>query len=164
MEAIFGPLWLPCLVCFLVGIVLLIIELCLPGFGVAGIGGILCFGAVVVMQYMTNSPAAATGVSFVMALIMVVLVAMFIRSINKGILFRSPIVLKERIAAESAPMDVEDRQALLGQTGVVETTLRPAGTVLIDGKHYYVKARASFIEMGRTVRVCAVDGLDIIVE
>ena len=148
MEAIFGVLWVPCLLCFIVGVVLLVIELCLPGFGVAGCVGTLCFGAVIVMQFMTNNPSTASLVSLVMALIIILLVAMLIRSIQKGLLFRSPIVLKD----------------LVGKTGVVVTPLRPSGTILIDGKRVNVKTQARFIEKDQTVTVIASDGLDWIVE
>ena len=163
MEAIFGALWVPCLLCFIVGVVLLVIELCLPGFGVAGCVGTLCFGAVIVMQFMTNNPSTASLVSLVMALIIILLVAMLIRSIQKGLLFRSPIVLKEHIGV-SASVPAKPEEDLVGKTGVVVTPLRPSGTILIDGKRVNVKTQARFIEKDQTVTVIASDGLDWIVE
>lgn len=164
MEAIFGSLWIPCLICFIAGIVLLVTELCLPGFGLAGCTGIACFLSVIIMQFLTNSPTAATLVSVVMAAIIIVLVVLFIRSFNSGALFRSPIVLKDRIDSEATPMDETRVSELIGKTGIVETTLRPSGTALIDGKRYTVKTQASFIEKGAAVTVTAVEGLNIIVE
>ena len=164
MEAIFGSLWIPCLICFIAGIVLLVTELCLPGFGVAGCTGIVCFLAVIIMQFLTNSPIAATLISAIMAAIIIFLVVMFVRSINGGAIFRSPIVLKDSIEAEATSAEQIREESLIGKTGIVETTLRPSGTALIDGKRYYVKAQASFIEKGSSVKVVAVEGLDIIVE
>lgn len=164
MEAIFGSLWIPCLICFLAGIVLLVTELCLPGFGIAGCTGVVCFVAVIIMQFLTNSPTAATIVSAVMAAIIVLLVVVFVRSINKGAIFRSPIVLKDKIDAEATNVAEERESVLVGQEGIVETTLRPSGTVIIDGKRYMVKAQASFIEKGTKVKVVAANGLDIVVE
>lgn len=163
MEALFGTMWLACLICFIIGIVLLLIELCLPGFGVSGCTGILCFAAVIVMQALTNSSSAAIVVSVVMGVIIVLLVAVFIHSLNKGLLFRSPIVLKEEIQT-AAVSNEEKGESLIGKTGVVLTTLRPAGTVQIDGKRYYAKTEASFIEKGQNVTVVAVEGLSIVVE
>jgi membrane-bound serine protease (ClpP class) len=163
MEALFGTMWLACLICFIIGIVLLLIELCLPGFGVSGCTGILCFAAVIVMQALTNSSSAAIIVSVVMGAIIVLLVAVFIHSLNKGLLFRSPIVLKEEIQT-AAVSNEEKGESLIGKTGVVLTTLRPAGTVQIDGKRYYAKTEASFIEKGQNVTVVAVEGLSIVVE
>lgn len=163
MEALFGTMWLACLICFIIGLVLLLIELCLPGFGVSGCTGILCFAAVIVMQALTNSSSAAIVVSVVMGVIIVLLVAVFIHSLNKGLLFRSPIVLKEEIQT-AAVSNEEKGESLIGKTGVVLTTLRPAGTVQIDGKRYYAKTEASFIEKGQNVTVVAVEGLSIVVE
>ncbi len=163
MEALFGTMWLACLICFIIGLVLLLIELCLPGFGVSGCTGILCFAAVIVMQALTNSSSAAIVVSVVMGAIIVLLVAVFIHSLNKGLLFRSPIVLKEEIQT-AAVSNEEKGESLIGKTGVVLTTLRPAGTVQIDGKRYYAKTEASFIEKGQNVTVVAVEGLSIVVE
>ena len=163
MEALFGTMWLACLICFIIGLVLLLIELCLPGFGVSGCTGILCFAAVIVMQALTNSSSAAIVVSVVMGAIIVLLVAVFIHSLNKGLLFRSPIVLKEEIQT-AAVSNEEKGESLIGKTGVVLTTLRPSGTVQIDGKRYYAKTEASFIEKGQNVTVVAVEGLSIVVE
>ena len=115
------------------------------------------------MQALTNSSSAAIVVSVVMGVIIVLLVAVFVHSLNKGLLFRSPIVLKEEIQT-AAVSNEEKGESLIGKTGVVLTTLRPAGTVQIDGKRYYAKTEASFIEKGQNVTVVAVEGLSIVVE
>jgi membrane-bound serine protease (ClpP class) len=88
---------------------------------------------------------------------------MLIRSIQKGLLFRSPIVLKEHIGV-SASVPAKPEEDLVGKTGVVVTPLRPSGTILIDGKRVNVKTQARFIEKDQTVTVIASDGLDWIVE
>jgi membrane-bound serine protease (ClpP class) len=142
----------------------LVTELCLPGFGIGGCTGAVCFVAVIIMQFLTNSPTAATLISTVMAAVIILLVVMFVRSINKGALFRSPIVLKDKIDSEATNVSEEMENVLVGQEGIVETTLRPSGTVLINGKRYIVKAQASFIEKGTKVKVVAANGLDIVVE
>ena len=162
MEVIFGSLWLPCLICFIAGIVLLAVELCLPGFGLAGCSGILCCAAVIVMQFLTNNPITATIVSLVMAAIIVLLVVLFVRSISRGRLFRSPIVLKAQIEEKASGSKSSD--SLIGKKGVVLTTLRPSGTIVIDGKRYNAKTQASFLEKGTEVTVIASDGLDWVVE
>ena len=102
MEFLFGPMWLPCLICFIAGIVLLVVELCMPGFGVAGFSGIACCIAVIVMQYTTNSPLVASIVSLVMLAIIIFLAILLIRSLNSGKLFRSPIVLKDKIESDAS--------------------------------------------------------------
>ena len=47
--SLLGGLAVPCIVCFVIGLVLLIVEMFIPGFGVCGTLGILAFLAVIVM-------------------------------------------------------------------------------------------------------------------
>lgn len=164
MEALLGPLWLPCLACAVIGVILLSVELCLPGFGVAGIGGFFCCIAVIAMQYMTNDPTTASIVAFIMIVIMVTLFVFFMRSMKKGFLFRSPIVLKDNIQATSSSMSDENMEALLGAEGVAETVLRPVGTVLIGDKRYTARTEGEFLEKGSTIHVVSTKGLELIVK
>lgn len=164
MEALLGPLWLPCLVCAIVGVILLSVELCLPGFGVAGIGGFFCSLAVIIMQYLTNDPTTASIVAFIMIVIMVLLLIIFMRSMKKGVLFRSPIVLHENIEATSSSATEGALENLLGAKGVAETMLRPVGTVLIDGKRYSARSEGNFIEKGTEICVISAKGMELIVK
>ena len=45
-----GPTAVPTLICLIVGLVLLVIEMFLPGIGVAGVSGVIALLAVVIMQ------------------------------------------------------------------------------------------------------------------
>lgn len=164
MEAVLGTLWLPCLICMVAGITLMTLELCLPGFGAAGVAGFFCCGAVIVMQYLTNDAGTASIIAFIMLLLMLVLFLLFLRAMRKGWLFRSPIVLRDNIEEKSLSFQKEDKQDLLGKTGIAETALRPSGTAVIEGKRYSVRTDAGFIEKGSNIRVVSLDGLSIVVE
>ena len=98
MAAVFGTLWLPCLILGILGLAFLIAELFLPGFGVTGTCGVLCLIAVCVMQFMTNKPLVAVLVTAVLGLILIAMVIIFMRSMKNGLLFRSPIVSSPRRA------------------------------------------------------------------
>lgn len=52
---------------------------------------------------------------------------------------------------------------LRGQSGIAETTLRPAGKVKIDGKRFDVVSEDGFIEAGTEIEVIAVDESRIVV-
>lgn len=164
MEAVFGPLWLPCLILTLIGLALLIAELFLPGFGVAGISGVLCLIAVCVIQFATNKPLVAILVTAVLGVILVVMVILFMHSMKNGLLFRSPIVLKDRIEAEAVKPSSGTLEHLIGKTGTAITPLRPSGIALIDGQRYSVETQATFIEKDSEVTVLAVDGTKITVQ
>jgi membrane-bound serine protease (ClpP class) len=52
----------------------------------------------------------------------------------------------------------------VGQSGIVLTPLRPAGTIELEGRRLDVTANGAFIEAGKEVRVLAVNGSFITVE
>ena len=164
MEAVFGPLWLPCLILTLIGLALLITELFLPGFGVAGISGVLCLIAVCVIQFATNKPLVAILVTAVLGVILIIMVILFMHSMKNGLLFRSPIVLKDRIEAEAVKPSSGTLEHLIGKTGTALTPLRPSGIVLIEGQRYSVETQATFLEKDSEVTVLAVDGTKITVQ
>ena len=56
-----------------------------------------------------------------------------------------------------------ERPELLERTGTALTTLRPAGTALIEGKRVDVVTEGQLIERGAAVRVVAVEGLRVVV-
>lgn len=164
MATVFGALWVPCLILSILGIAFLIGELFLPGFGVSGICGILCLIAVCVMQFMSASPLVATLVTVVLGLVLLVMIIIFMRSMKNGLLFRSPIVLKEKIESEAADPAKGSSEALIGKTGTALTPLRPSGIALIDGKRYSVESQAVFVEKDSEITVIAVDGPKITVK
>ena len=163
MATVFGSLWVPCMILSILGIALLIGELFLPGFGVAGICGVLCLIAVCVMQFMTAPPLVATLVTIVLGLVLIVMVILFMRSMKNGLLFRSPIVLKDQIDSKAVDQPDSDRETLIGKKGVAVTPLRPSGIALIDGKRYSVETQAIFTEKDTEITVIAVDGPKITV-
>lgn len=164
MATAFGPLWVPCLILSLLGLALLIAELFLPGFGVSGLCGVLCLIAVSVIQFLTNKPFVAVIVTAVHGAILIALVVVFMISLKKGALFRSPIVLKDRIEAEAVKPSSGSLEHLIGKTGTAVTMLRPSGIAEIDGVRYSVETQATFIDKGSEVTVLAVDGTKITVK
>ncbi|MDO4836410.1 MAG: NfeD family protein [Clostridia bacterium] len=163
MAAVFGTLWVPCLVLSILGIAFLIAELFLPGFGVSGICGVLCLIAVCVIQFLTAKPLAAILVTAVLGLILIAMLIVFMRSMKRGVLFRSPIVLKERIEADAVKPSTGTLEHLLGKTGTAITPLRPSGIALIDGQRYSVESQATFIDKDSEITVLSVDGTKITV-
>ena len=163
MSAVFGTLWIPCLVLSILGISLLVAEMFLPGFGVTGMFGVLCLIAVCVMQFLTNKPLVAVLVTAVLGLILIIMVILFMRSMKNGLLFRSPIVLKDKIEAEAVKPSAGSLEELIGMTGIAETPLRPSGIAVFGDKRYSVETEAKFIEKGSEVKVLSVDGTKITV-
>lgn len=53
---------------------------------------------------------------------------------------------------------------LTGKTGVAKTTLRPAGTAIIDGEPVDVVTLGEFLEAGTAIVVTSVEGMRVIVK
>ncbi|MBQ5992651.1 MAG: hypothetical protein IJL62_08990 [Clostridia bacterium] len=164
MATVFGALWVPCLILSILGIAFLVAELFLPGFGVSGICGVLCLIAVCVIQFLTAKPLTAILVTAVLGLILIAMLIVFMRSMKNGLLFRSPIVLKERIEADATAPSGDSSGDLTGKTGTAVTPLRPSGIALIDGQRYSVETQATFVDKDSEITVVSVVGNKIIVK
>ena len=162
MLSALGPLAVPCILCFLFGILMFIVEMFTPGFGVAGGLGIASFAAIVVMQFLANSLTAALIVTAVLVLLLAIIIVLFIRSFQKGTLSRSKIVNTTAVEGESFPVAKE--KDLVGKTGTAVTALRPTGIAEIDGVRMNVSTYGNFIEPGKEVVVEAVEGLNVFVK
>ena len=164
MLSALGYLAVPCILCFLFGIVMFIVEMFTPGFGVAGGLGIASFAAIIVMQFLANSLTSALIVTAVLVLLLAVIIVLFIRSFQKGAISRSKLINTTAVEGDSSPVIKEKSMSLVGKTGTAVTALRPSGIADIDGVRMNVSTYGNFIEPGKEVVVTAVEGLNVFVK
>lgn len=118
------------LILVLIGAALIIIEMLIPGFGIAGISGAAAVIAGLIIG--SNDPISAL---FSVAILVVIL------SIAAVIIFKvvfgkrkngknSRIVLNESIAAEATDRVTAESAELIGKQGIALTALRPSGAHL----------------------------------
>ncbi len=154
---------IPALICTLVGIGLLVLEAFMPGFGVAGISGILFEAAAVILVYITSGPLAAAVTLLVALTVAAIVLSVSLRSAAKGKLSQSEMILRGTERPEDGYVAAEDMKVFLGHTGTVITTLRPTGMAEFDGVKLNVMSSGEFIEAGTQVRIEKVDGSRILV-
>ena len=145
-----------------IGMILIVIEMLIPGFGAAGISG----GIAVIAGLVIGSDSL-TGAMFSLLIIVVLLAVIAIvifRSALRGKLSRSPVVLNTAIEAGSTDRAGEDMQKLVGMTGTTLTMLRPSGIAEIEGRRVDVSSEAEFIDKGVKVEVVSVDGMRVLVK
>ena len=151
--------WLEVLL-FIVGLILLGVEMIVPGFGVFGISGIACVlfslfltlgGGIGALNIMAGGTVAAV-IGFLILL----------KYLPSSRLWNR-LVLKDSLKSDRGYTASDDLSALLGRRGQVLTLLRPAGTVEIDGRIFDVVSEGRFVEPGATVRVISVNGNRIVV-
>ena len=143
------------------GIALLIVEMCSPGFGIAGIAGVICL--VVDIFITANTFMEGLLLTGVVAIIVVILAVISIVLVSKGKLPAS-LMLKDAADKALGYTGGADNSRYLGKTGVVLTELRPAGSIELDGEKLDVVSRGEFIEQGTGVEVVEVSGNRIVVK
>jgi membrane-bound serine protease (ClpP class) len=158
-----GPTAVPTLICLIVGFILLVIEMFLPGIGVAGVSGVLALIAVVVMQLGWGNPRVALYVIAIVLLVVILGLIWIIRSFQRGRLSKSFLVLKDSSDGTSVPEVASAKADLVGKSGVAVTTLRPAGIAEIDGRRVDVTTAGEFIVKGSPVTVLRAEGMHILV-
>lgn len=151
---------LPSAVCVLLGMILIIVEVFLPGFGLPGIGGIVLVGAGVVMVGVHFGSLTAVGTLLVIIAVLAVLISWVLRQASRGGK-RSDLFLQER---DELHTQQEDMKVLVGKAGTTTSVLRPAGIGDFDGVRLNVVTEGGFIEKGQPIEIVRVDGSRIVVK
>ena len=163
------------LILFVLGIVLLILEIfVIPGFGVAGISGILLIVASLVLSMqefvipsfewqkeLFRRNLLVVGVGVVSSLVVFGILAFAVPQLS---LF-SRLTLAESQTTESG-YTVQSREEVsryLGKKGVAITTLRPSGKAEFGEEVLNVETEGEFVEQGSEVEVIEVSANRIIV-
>lgn len=155
---------------FIGGVILLLIEIfVIPGFGVAGISGIILIFLSIFLSLIGSGPFI-TFDSISMAIIQLafaiiaalVLIFLIAKYLPKSSLFNR-LVLSDAEKAEEGFVSVSEETTLLGKTGVAITILRPVGIAEIDGKRVEVVSDGEFIQPGTEIKVIKVEGMRVLV-
>jgi len=154
---------LPMIACFLLGLVLLIVEVFMPGFGLPGITGIVLEIACIALTYFSHGSMAALGVTLIILAVIAIAISLALRSANKGKLSRSAVILTETESAEEGYVATRDMDVFLGKTGTTTTVLRPTGMAEFEGVKLNVQSDGEYISKGETVRVDHVEGARVVV-
>ena len=154
---------LPLLVCFVVGIGLLVLEAFMPGFGLPGISGIVMEIVAIALTWVNHGPVAALGLTIIVLSLIAIAISMSLRSATRGRLSRSKIILKERESNEAGYRSAEDMQVFLGKEGETTTVCRPTGMAEFDGVKLNVVSEGEFLPAGTRRRIVQVEGSRIVV-
>lgn len=164
------------LILFIIGLVLLAVEIfVLPGFGIAGVAGIvavilgLSFAAID-NDLLRHLPTGEITVGWILQPILIVIIAATAALIGGLLLSKrfltgtTPLQRKVVLTAEMAPEQgyVSHPQVaseLIGKTAEVAAVLRPSGRVIIDGIYYdAIAEEGQFIPRGKQVIITRFEG------
>ncbi len=150
---------------FVLGIILMIAETFLPGIGVLGISGALCFIAAVIIRMVQGGNVYMLvymlffGVSIVGGCFWLVSSLIARGKLDKSKVFSVGTALPEGITEGT-----RDFTYLIGKTGKTSTFLRPIGVAEIEGEVVDVIAKIGIIEANTLVKVISVEGQKVLVE
>lgn len=152
--------YLPSIVMLLVGFVLVVIEMYVPGFGVPGIAGtLLLIGGV---YFAHPSPLGALIMVLVIVALLCIALSICLHSAASGRLAKSRFVLHD-VATHAETVETSDLAYFVGRKGVTRTVLRPAGMGEFDGVKLNVVSDGEYIAAGANVVVDRVEGNRIVV-
>ena len=142
------------------GIILLLIEMMIPGFGIFGLTGLLLllWG---VYDGMGGGPMAmitVTGISIVGIIVLWWIISIFPKT-KVG----DRLTLRLQSTKEKGYASHPDPTAWLGKIGVAKTVLRPAGTIVVNDTFLDVVTDGGFYEPGTEVIIVSVMGGRIVV-
>lgn len=153
--------WLiPIIICVLAGVILLIVEAFMPGFGVPGISCIILLLAGVAMTWYEYGAMVGLGTTVAVLALVGVAISVSLKSASSGRLSKSDLILND---TETPPSENADMQLLVGKEGVVKNTLRPVGTAEFDCGKLHVTSDGEYVSEGQKVRIVRVEGTQIFV-
>ncbi len=155
---------------FVIGLGLLLAEIfIIPGFGIAGISGIILIFASIFLSLLGSKPFidmhdVSIAIIQLSGAMLFALLGIFLlaKYLPKSSAFNK-LVLSESEKADKGFVSYPSEKDLIGKTGIAFTTLRPGGTAEFDGKRVDVVADSEYINQGTKIKVLRVEGIKVVV-
>ncbi|KIL23660.1 hypothetical protein C2W59_00168 [Bacillus pumilus] len=145
---------------FLAGILLMILELFLPG-GIVGVIGLIC---VVVSLFLAAGSFTEMAISILIATaVSIIAVIILTKVLGKRMKFFKKFILTDSTNKESGYVSNETREDLVGQIAVTATALRPSGTIVFGDERIDVVSEGAFIDKDEQVKIVKAEGSRIVV-
>lgn len=145
---------------YVMGIVLLLTEALMPGFGVAGISGVIL---TIVSIALIASNFYQVMLILVATIALTILIVVALYKMGYGRRYLKSIILDTEQKNNEGYVSTTNNKKLLGMKGIVVTPLRTAGTILLDGKKIDAVSEGEYIEKDKEVEVIKVEGSRVVV-
>ena len=132
------------------GIVLFVLEIYTPTFGVLTAGGVTSLVLGSFMLSKSTAPFLRISLGLIISMSLAT-AAFFVFALSKGI----KIQWKKPVTG---------REGLLGKVGITKTDLTPEGTIFVHGERWQASTKSKSIKEGEEVEVLEVKGLNLIVK
>ncbi|RLD47394.1 MAG: nodulation protein NfeD [Bacteroidetes bacterium] len=177
----FAPLYIEGLaenweiIIFVIGIILLLLEVFLiPGFGIAGVAGIIMVTVGLILSLLYNVALDFSQVTYtaIMEAVFVVMIAVMGSIVLtffavKHVFYSSKYgmsLANEMKSAKGFTSTEKDLSIMINKEGAAATILRPSGRVYVDGVKYDAICKQSYIDKGAEIRIIDFVNGQLIVE
>ena len=153
----------------LTGLALILLEvLVIPGFGIAGLGGIglMIYGLYLLL--LPDIPVSEEVLGQAMDGFLIGLVGAVI-----GLVLLVKLMIKTKFWEQITAPDTQKKEdgysntfgweSLQGETGISDTDLHPSGWVRVKDQRIFVVSEGEFIEEGKEIKILSVDGNRVLV-
>lgn len=151
------------IIMFITGIISIAFEIfVIPGFGIAGICGILAIASSIIIALIqketvigvTLSDVAYACLIFFIGLAMALALIWYLSSEFAPKLVKHTVELQRTQQVRQGYIGVDMSPSRhIGQTAVTRTDMRPSGKIMLDGEVYDAVAAEGFIEAGQKVHI-----------
>ena len=146
---------------FVLGLLLLAFEIMIPGFGVAGISGILAISAAIVLS-MKDIYFAIFSLAIALVIALFLGYALFKKGIDSEVINRLRLFTES--SSEKGYVGVKSEEVKLGDVLITKTALRPTGYANFHEEKIEVISDVGFIGKDEVVRVVRISGARVFVE
>lgn len=139
----------------IIGLILLMAEALIPGFGIFGlIGGACMLGSTIMagMKY-------GFGVFLIMIAAFIILLLLFIFFANRK---KDKFILTDVLNTKD--FDESILQDMQGKQGITVTTVQPYGKMEVEGKQIDVCSEGGYIEKNKMVQIVQIKGKTVVVK
>ena len=153
----------------LTGLALIVLEaLVIPGFGVAGLGGI---GLMIYGLYLLLLPDVPVGEEvlgqamdgFLIGIVGAVIGLVLLAKLMIKTKFWEQLTAPDTQKKEEGYSNTPGWESLQGETGIADTDLHPSGWVRVKDQRIFVVSEGEFIEEGKEIKILSVDGNRVLV-
>lgn len=147
------------IVLLLIGLFLLGAEIYLPG-GVVGFIGVLALIGAVIAGFFAFGPQGGFFSAVAIIVLSGICIVLWIRFFPRTGMGKRLTLSKDGKPYRSA---ADEFKNLVGKEGTAQSSLRPSGIALVDGRRIDVVAAGDWISEGLRIRIVAVEGNRVIV-
>ena len=148
------------IIMLVIGLILVVLELFMPG----GIIGFIGVALIVVSLLMAGANFVHMAYSILIAIILAILgMVILMKFFGKKLHMFNKLVLTDATTTEEGYVSNVNRLDLIGKVGVTVTQMRPSGVIMIDLERIDAVSEGSYIDVDKKIEVVKVEGSRIVV-